>query len=101
MSLVTPGLRSIERSRSWRWWVCGLLLLATMINYMDRLTLNLLKVHILADLHLDNRDYAYIEGFFGLAFACGAIFFGFMVDRWNVFWVYPIALIASLRRLTS
>ena len=25
---------------TWKWWVCSLLLLATMINYMDRMTLN-------------------------------------------------------------
>ena len=31
-----------DRGQAWRWWVCCLLLLATMINYMDRLTLNLL-----------------------------------------------------------
>ena len=31
------------RGAFWKWWVCGLLLLATMINYMDRLTLNQLS----------------------------------------------------------
>ena len=50
-----------ERGQTWRWWVCCLLLLATMFNYMDRLTLNLLAPHIIADLHLDLDDYASIE----------------------------------------
>jgi ACS family hexuronate transporter-like MFS transporter len=85
--------RPVLRSPSWRWWVCGLLLLATSINYMDRLTLNLLKVPILADLRLDDRHYGHVEACFGLAFACGAVLFGFIVDRWNVFWVYPLALV--------
>src|SRR5947209_4386605 len=84
----------LDRGRSWRWWVCCLLLLATMINYMDRLTLNLLASHINADLGLDKNDYASIEAGFALAFASGAIFFGFLVDRWNVFWIYPLAVIA-------
>jgi ACS family hexuronate transporter-like MFS transporter len=102
MSVVPPDLRNIDRGRSWRWWVCCLLLLATMINYMDRLTLNLLKVHINSDLGLDNRDYANLEAYFGLAFAAGAILFGFLVDRWNVFWVYPLALIGwSLAGIAS
>lgn len=85
---------AIERSQSWRWWVCGLLLMATMINYMDRLTLNLLAKYILEDLQLDERHYATIESGFALAFAGGAIVCGFLVDRWNVFWVYPLAVLA-------
>src|SRR5262249_45997692 len=32
-------------SSAWKWWVCGLLLLATMINYMDRLTINDRQAH--------------------------------------------------------
>ena len=27
------------RGASWKWWITGLLLLATTINYMDRVTL--------------------------------------------------------------
>ena len=82
-----------ERGQTWRWWVCCLLLLATMFNYMDRLTLNLLAPHIIAELDLNLDDYASIEAGFALAFAAGAICFGFVVDRWNVFWVYPLAVL--------
>jgi ACS family hexuronate transporter-like MFS transporter len=67
--------------------------MATMINYMDRLTLNQLKVHITADLGLNDSHYGWVEGCFGLAFAGGALLFGFLVDRWNVAWLYPLALI--------
>ena len=28
------------RSRAWAWWICGLLMLATVVNYMDRQTLS-------------------------------------------------------------
>jgi ACS family hexuronate transporter-like MFS transporter len=73
--------------------VCGLLLLATMVNYMDRLTLNLLAKHINSDLGLTPEGYAALEWGFALAFALGAIFFGFLVDRFSVFWVYPLAVI--------
>ncbi len=88
-----PDLPPRSRGANWRWWFCGLLLLATMINYMDRLTLNLLKVHITVDLGMDDRDYGCLEAGFGIAFALGAVLSGFLVDRWNVFWVYPIALV--------
>jgi len=79
---------------SWRWWVCTLLLLATMVNYMDRLTLNLLSEPILRELHFSDKGYGYIESGFALAFAFGAIGFGFLVDRVGVYWVYPAAVLA-------
>jgi ACS family hexuronate transporter-like MFS transporter len=94
MPVLTPDVRLPARSHNWRWWVCCLLLLATMINYMDRLTLNQLAPDIQADLGFDDRGYGRIEAGFALAFALGAIGFGFIVDRWNVFWVYPVAVLA-------
>jgi ACS family hexuronate transporter-like MFS transporter len=94
MSVAVPDLRLPGRSRSWRWWVCGLLLLATMVNYMDRLTLGLLAPRIQADLHLSDLDYARVESSFAVAFALGAIVMGWLADRASVYWMYPITLIA-------
>jgi ACS family hexuronate transporter-like MFS transporter len=82
------------RSSSWKWWVCGLLLLATTLNYMDRLTLNLLSGRIMGEFQLDARRYGSLESVFGNAFAVGAIIFGWMADRWNVRWIYPAAVVA-------
>jgi ACS family hexuronate transporter-like MFS transporter len=73
--------------------VCGLLLLATMINYMDRLTLNLTASQIKEELHLDNEQYGNIEAAFSIAFAVGALGMGWLADRWNVRWIYPLALL--------
>ncbi len=75
-----------------KWWICGLLLLATMVNYMDRLTLNLSKVDISADLHLSNAQYGHLEMGFGIAFAAGSLLFGFAAERWPVRWLYPVIL---------
>jgi ACS family hexuronate transporter-like MFS transporter len=83
-----------SRQSGWRWWICSLLLLATMVNYMDRLTLNLLAKHINYELGLTPSGYATLESGFALAFAFGAIGFGFLVDRFSVFWVYPLAVLA-------
>src|SRR5438034_2093822 len=81
------------RSPAWKWWVCGLLLLATMINYMDRLTINQTAKRIKDEVRINNEQYGEIERAFGVAFALGSLAFGWTVDRWNVRWVYPAALL--------
>jgi ACS family hexuronate transporter-like MFS transporter len=78
----------------WKWLVCGLLLLATMLNYMDRLTLNLSAARIMGEFGLDERQYGQLESAFAFAFAVGAIVFGWMADRWNITLLYPLALLA-------
>lgn len=78
----------------WRWWVCVLLLLATMVNYMDRLTLNLLADTIMTQVGFGEEEYGILEAGFALAFALGALAAGALADRVNVYWVYPIAVLA-------
>src|SRR5688572_17125340 len=93
-SRMTPPTPPTARPPSWKWLVCGLLLLATMLNYMDRLTLNSLSKQIMEALSLDEHQYGRIESAFGLAFAVGALVFGSLVDRANVYWVYPVVVLA-------
>lgn len=85
---------SPPRSSAWTWWICILLLLATMVNYMDRLTLNQLAVRIKAALGLDAAQYGQLESAFGLGFAIGAIIAGWLADRYSVRWLYAAAVIA-------
>jgi ACS family hexuronate transporter-like MFS transporter len=82
------------RSASWKWWITGLLLLATMINYMDRMTLANAAERITAELGLNNKDYGNLELGFGWAFAAGSLVFGFLADRLSVYFVYPAVLAA-------
>jgi ACS family hexuronate transporter-like MFS transporter len=94
---MTP-IASLEHSPRWKWYVCGLLLLATMINYMDRQTLSLVKSDISKDFErqgatLDDQQYGNLEAGFSLAFAFGAIIHGFLADRWSVRWYYPLVLV--------
>lgn len=77
----------------WRWGVCILLMLATVINYMDRMALNQLAVRIKTYFGLDNTQYAMLESVFSFAFAIGAITTGFIVDRISVRWVYPLMVL--------
>jgi MFS transporter, ACS family, hexuronate transporter len=77
----------------WRWWVCILLMLATVINYMDRMALNQLALRIQFSLQLNNTQYSYLESAFSAAFAIGAVLTGYIVDRTNVRWVYPLLVL--------
>ncbi|AWM39657.1 putative sulfoacetate transporter SauU [Gemmata obscuriglobus] len=77
----------------WRWWVCALLMLATVINYMDRMALNQMAVEIKAALDLTDLQYSWLESVFSLAFACGALVTGYVVDRARVWWVYPLMVV--------
>ncbi len=78
----------------WHWWVSGLLLLATMINYMDRQTLSNLAVRVQESFSLTEEQYGDFEVVFGLSFAVGALFFGIVADRVSVRVLYPFVLVA-------
>jgi ACS family hexuronate transporter-like MFS transporter len=86
---VNPPMRSDR----WKWWVCGLLLFASAINYMDRQTLANAAPRITKHLGLSQEQYGGLESGFGLAFAAGSLFFGIVVDRYSVRFVYPIVLV--------
>lgn len=82
-----------QRSGSWRWWICGLLLCASTINYMDRQTLANAAVRITKQFQLSNEQYGNLEMGFGWAFAAGSLVFGFLADAISVRWVYPAVLL--------
>jgi ACS family hexuronate transporter-like MFS transporter len=91
MERMTGSVRS--RAASWKWWVCGLLLFASAINYMDRQTLSNAAVRISKEFHLNQEQYGNLELAFGLAFAAGSILFGVIADRISVRWLYPAVLL--------
>src|SRR6185369_14662381 len=82
-----------SRSKSWRWGVCILLLLATTINYMDRVTLANTAKRVKAEFSLSNEQYGSIEEGFSYAFAGGSLLFGLLADRINIRFLYPAVLI--------
>lgn len=82
-----------KRGSVWVWWICGLLLLASTINYMDRQTLSNTSKRITDEFKLSDEQYGNLELAFGLAFACGATVFGIIADKTSVRWLYPIVLL--------
>jgi len=83
---------SAERPTSWKWTVCGLLLLASAVNYMDRQALANAAVRITKEFNLSQTQYGNIEAYFAYAFAAGSILFGWMADRFSVRWLYAAVL---------
>lgn len=82
------------RERTAAWWICGVLLLASALNYMDRQTLANVAPRILIEFSIDEPRYGMIELAFGWAFAAGAILFGILADRLDIRWLYPAVLLA-------
>jgi ACS family hexuronate transporter-like MFS transporter len=68
-------------------------MLATVVNYMDRMALNQMALRMQRALGMDDQQYSYLESAFSAAFALGAITTGFLVDRVNVRWVYPLMVL--------
>lgn len=77
-----------NRPATWKWTICGLLLLASAINYMDRQTLANASVRITKEFQLTQERYGNIEAVFAYAFAAGSIVFGWLADRFSVRWLY-------------
>jgi ACS family hexuronate transporter-like MFS transporter len=91
---ATPEPAAATRSQAWRWWIAGLLLLATTINYMDRMTLASASVRVTNEFGLNEQQYGNVELAFGWAFGLGSLFFGFLADRVRVYLLYPAVLTA-------
>src|SRR6185437_16739457 len=64
-----------------RWIVVLLLFAATVINYVDRQMIGLLKPTLQAEFRWDETTYADIVFYFQLAYAIGYLVFGHIVDR--------------------
>jgi len=64
-----------------RWVIAGLLLVVTLINYTDRMTLSVLIGAVSQDLKLGPDDYGQIVSLFFLAYAIMYAVSGYVVDR--------------------
>jgi ACS family hexuronate transporter-like MFS transporter len=64
-----------------RWWIAGLIFLATLINFINRLTVSVLAPVITQDLHLTNQQFAGITNAFLIAYTFSQAFSGKLYDR--------------------
>ncbi len=76
----------------WKWWVVVLMLLATVVNYIDRQALGSVSTFVKADFGLNEEGYGQLEAIFGYSYAIFLVLAGFLADRWDLRWLYPAAL---------
>ena len=74
--------------------ICGLLLLASAINYLDRQTLASASARVKSEFGLVNEQYGDVEAAFGYGFVAGSILFGFLADIVSIRWLYPVVLLS-------
>jgi ACS family hexuronate transporter-like MFS transporter len=67
--------------RGLRWWIISLIFLATLINYIDRLTISVLAPVITRDLGLTNTEFGGIITWFLLAYTISQGLSGKLYDR--------------------
>lgn len=80
------------RSSHFRWIVLSLLVLATGINYLDRIILSVLMPVIRVDLGISDAQYGYVTGAFQAAYGLGNLGFGRFTDWAGIRIAYALAL---------
>src|SRR4029453_6610183 len=76
----TIAVASGFKLRGLRWWIIGLVFLATLINYIDRLTISVLAPVITRDLGLTNTEFGGIVTWFLLAYTISQSLSGKLYD---------------------
>jgi ACS family hexuronate transporter-like MFS transporter len=80
------------RPGRFRWGICALLFAATALNYIDRQIIGILEPRLAQQLHWTESDYANIVLSFQLAYACGYVVFGKLIDRMGARVGYALAV---------
>jgi MFS transporter, ACS family, hexuronate transporter len=75
-----------------RWIICGLLFLATTINYVDRQILALIKEFLDRELHWSNEEFGLVNSAFQGAYGLGLLAFGWLVDRYGTKVGYALSI---------
>lgn len=89
-----------------RWIICSLLFFSVSLNYLDRLTISVLKRPLSEMFGWSEIDYGYIAGAFSFAYAFGYLLGGRLTDRWGVKKAFPYfvggwSLMAALHGLVA
>jgi MFS transporter, ACS family, hexuronate transporter len=89
------GIRMAAAAKAgrYRWMIVALLFAATVINYIDRQMIGVLKPTLMQDLNWSERDFAGVIIWFQIAYAIGYIGFGKFVDMVGARVGYAVAFV--------
>jgi len=74
------GGNSGRKLKHLKWWICTVLFLATLVNYLDRQTLAVATPEIAREFDLRNEDVAFINNAFTAAYTVGQLLAGKAAD---------------------
>ena len=81
-----------ESRGSFKWWLCIVLLLATIMNYLNRQVLSLTAEKLIAEFHLNEAGFGLVLGAFRYSYAAVQLFGGWIVDALGARMVFPVAV---------
>ena len=93
--IINKNMTPIQTTKmsNFRWVICGLLFLATTINYMDRQVLSLTwKDFIAPEFHWTDSNYGKITAYFSVFYAIANLFAGKFIDWMGTKKGYLIAI---------
>lgn len=76
-----------------KWQLCGLLFLATTLNYLDRQTVSILAPTLQKEMHLDNEALGWLFAVFYYAYTFAQMAVGPLLDRLHLRWAYGLAVL--------
>jgi ACS family D-galactonate transporter-like MFS transporter len=80
--------------KNWRWFVLGVLFIATFLNYFDRQTLGTAIDPIAEEFGLDNQQRGSLLSAFLWTYAAAHLFIGIIIDRFkNLRILFPVMVI--------
>lgn len=90
--LENPNSTGSDTATKIRWVVCALLFFATIINYVDRQILSLLKETLDKELGWSNAEYGLANSYFQIAYGISFIGFGWFIDRFGTKIGYAVSI---------
>lgn len=79
-------------ARRWAWGVCWLMFASTVLNYMDRQAIALVRPQIQREFGIDYEGFGWVLTAFGITYALCQVLAGFVVDRFEVRRIYAGAV---------
>jgi len=83
---------SVKSTGGFKWVICGLLLMATVLNYLDRQVLSLTADRIIAEFHIDKAGFGRLLAAFRFSYAGLQLFGGWIVDALGARSLFPAAV---------